>query len=76
MKRFVLPDGTIKMANAILAKELLRRGARELKLNEIKTPNINEYIETRGSVGTGKVPKSARSGKPRSGKRQISRKLD
>ena len=52
MTYYIMSDGSIKQATDMLAKELIKRGARELKLQPIE---IN--YETRGSIGAGEVPK-------------------
>lgn len=71
MTYYILSDGSIKQASDMLAKELVKRGARELKLTPIP---IN--YETRGSTGAGKVPEPRGGNRPRSGKRKVPRKLD
>jgi hypothetical protein len=76
MRIFTLVDGTIKKANDVLAKELIKRGARELTLKQIQTPLIIENNESRRSVGTNEVLKPARSRKRGGGKRKVSRELD
>jgi hypothetical protein len=75
MRFYILSDGTIKRANDILAKELLKRGARELKLKQINTPII-ENNESRRSTGIDEIPQSRPSRKRRRGKGEIPRELD
>jgi hypothetical protein len=75
MRFYILSDGTIKRANDILAKELIKRGARELKLKQINTPIIDNN-ESRRSIGTDEVPQSTRSRKRRGSKREVPRELD
>jgi hypothetical protein len=71
MTYYIMSDGSIKQATDVLAKELIKRGARELKLTPIE---IN--YETRGSNGAIEVPKLGGGNRPRSGKRKVPRKLD
>jgi hypothetical protein len=71
MTYYIMSDGSIKQATDMLAKELLKRGARELKLQPIE---IN--YETRGSIGASEVPKPRGGSRPRSSKRKVPRKLD
>jgi hypothetical protein len=71
MTYYIMSDGTVKQATDVLAKELIKRGARELKLQPIE---IN--YETRGSIGAGEVPKLGGGNRPRSSKRKVPRKLD
>ncbi len=71
MTYYILSDGSIKQATDVLAKELIKRGARELKLQPIE---IN--YETRGSTGAGQVPELRGGNRPRSGKRKVPRELD
>jgi hypothetical protein len=71
MTYYILSDGSIKQATDVVAKELIKRGARELKLTPIP---IN--YETRGSTGAVEVPKLRGGSRPRSSKRKVPRKLD
>ena len=73
MTYYILSDGTVKQASEVLAKELIKRGARELKLTPIQ---IEVNYETRGSIGAGEVPKLRGGNRPRSSKRKVPRKLD
>jgi len=75
MRYLVLTDGRIIQASDMVAETLLRRGARELKLKQIETPNIYGN-ETRGSAGASEISKPRRSRKPRNGEREISTALD
>jgi hypothetical protein len=68
-----MSDGSIKQASDVLAKELIKRGARELKLQPIP---IEINYETRGSNGAIEVPKLRGGSRPRSSKRKVPRKLD
>jgi hypothetical protein len=77
MRFYILSDGTIKRANNdMLANEFIKRGARELKLNQINTPQIIDNNESRRSIGTDEVPQSRPSRKRRRGKGEIPRELD
>jgi hypothetical protein len=73
MTYYIMSDGTIKRAADVLAQELIKRGARELKLTPI---TIDYGNQTGGSTGADEVPKPRRSSRPRSGKRKVPRKLD
>jgi hypothetical protein len=75
MRFYILSDGTIKRANDILAKELIKRGARELKLKQINTPIIDNN-ESRRSTGVDEIPQPARSRKRRRSQGEIPRELD
>jgi hypothetical protein len=76
MSFYILVDGTIKSANDALGKELIKRGARELKLKQIQTPLIFENNESRRSVRTGEVLKPTRGRKRGRSKGKVPRELD
>ena len=73
MTYYIMRDGSIKQATDVLAQELIKRGARELKLTPI---HIDYGNQTGGSTGADEVPKPRRSGRSRSGKGKVPRKLD
>jgi hypothetical protein len=73
MTYYIMSDGTIKRASDVLAKELIKRGARELKLIPI---TIDYGNQTGGSTGADQVPQPRRSSGSRSRKRKVSGKLD
>jgi hypothetical protein len=73
MTYYIMSDGTIKRASDVLAAELIKRGARELKLQPI---TIDYGNQTGGSTGALEVPKPRRSSGSRSRKRKVPGKLD
>ncbi|MFN7912866.1 MAG: hypothetical protein ACK5QC_13675 [Bacteroidota bacterium] len=77
MRFLILSDGTIKQANSdILVNELIKRGARELKLKQINTPQIIDNNESRRSTGVDEIPKSRPSRKRRRSQGEVPRELD
>jgi hypothetical protein len=75
MRYLITKEGKLIQASDLVAEEMLKRGARELKLKQIETP-LYYGNETRGGAGISEIPKPRRSRKPRNGEREISTALD
>ena len=75
MRHLILSSGRIIEASDMVAEHLLKKkGARELTLQPINTPEI--YADqTGGSTGDSELPKPKRSREPRGSKGEVSREL-
>lgn len=71
MRHLILTDGRIIKASDLVAEHLInKKGAKELTLQPINTPEI--YADqTGGSTGDSELPKPKRSRKPRGSKGEV-----
>lgn len=68
-----MPDGTIKDVSSLVARLLILKGGRELKIKPI---NINIVYERTGRTGNSEISGTGTNGKRRGRKRKIPTGLD